>query len=214
MTRTTFVIILIILGAGWYWLENGSIGEYIADKISSTLEEGLKRDVAVGRVSIRPSIPPRIIVRDIRIANLPGASSPEFARIGRIDVTGIVRSLVERRIDLGTIRIRDVSVSIEKMPAAGGGGFNIPSWTSADDSEMPKIDIRRVLLENVSVEYVDRDAATKIALAGLESELRPGKALESVGALIRKGEFRVAAGKVNLAPLLVAGEMTADKRGL
>ena len=34
MTRTTFVILLIILGAGWYWLENGSIGEFIGDKIS------------------------------------------------------------------------------------------------------------------------------------------------------------------------------------
>jgi autotransporter translocation and assembly factor TamB len=214
MTRTTFVIVLIVLGAGWYWLENGSIGEYIADKISATLEEGLKRDVAVGRVSIRPSIPPRIIVRDIRIANLPGAASPEFARIGRIDVTGIVRSIVEGRIDLGTIRIRDVSVSIEKMPAAAGGGFNIPSWTSADDSKPPKVDIRRILLEDVSVEYVDRDAATRIALAGVEAELRPGRELESVQAMLKRGEFRLAAGKVTLPPMLVAGDVRADKRGV
>ncbi|MBI2215622.1 MAG: translocation/assembly module TamB domain-containing protein [Acidobacteria bacterium] len=213
-TRTTFVIVLILLGAGWYWLEDGSIGEFLADKISSTLEEGLGRDVAVGRVSIRPTIPPRIIVRDIRIANLPGASSPEFARIGRIDVTGIIRSIVERRVDLGTIRVQDVFVSIEKMPAAAGGGFNVPTWASKEDSEPPNVDVRRLLLRNIAVEFVDRDAKTRIALDGVESEIRPGKLLESIHAVVKRGEFRVASGKIKLPPLQVAADLKADKRGI
>lgn len=213
-TRTTMLIVLVVLGAGWYWLENGSIGEFVADRISAALETGLGRDVAVGRVSIRPTIPPKIVVRDVRIANLPGASSPEFARVGRLEVTGIIRSIVERRIDLGTIRVHDVAVSIEKMPASAGGGFNIPSWTSQDDSATPEVDIRRILLENIGVEYVDRDAQMKVSLSGLTAAVRPGKKLESLSATIERGDVRFSAGQVKLPPLGIAGALRADTRGL
>ncbi|MCM2313813.1 MAG: translocation/assembly module TamB domain-containing protein [Thermoanaerobaculia bacterium] len=211
--RTTVAIVVILVAAAWFWFETGTSGEVVGDRISIILEEGLGRDVAVGRVSVWPTIPPRIVVRDIRIANLPGASSADFARVGRIEISGIIRSLVERRIDLGTIRVYDASVSIEKLPEAQGGGFNLPSWNSTG-GEAPNVDIRRILLRGAAVEYVDRDAGVKLALANVESEIRPGKRLESLRALVKGGELRVVAGEIKLPPMMVDADVSADKRAL
>ena len=213
-TRTTFAIVIILLVAAWFWLETGSAGEVLGDRISIVLGEGLEREVAVGRVSIWPTIPPRIVVRDIRIANLPGAASADFARFGRLEVSGIIRSLVERRGDLGTIRVFDATVSIEKMPAGAGGGFNLPSWKSEADGEPPKVDIRRVLLRNTAVEFVDRDASARITLAHADADIRPGKRLESLRGLINQGELRVVSGKIHLPPMAVTADVGADKRAL
>src|SRR5947209_16265597 len=67
-----FALILIILGGGWWYLGTSSFSGLVKLRIEKTLEARLGRDVFIGSVQIERGRQSRVIINDIRIANVPG----------------------------------------------------------------------------------------------------------------------------------------------
>ncbi len=207
--RTTVAIFLILAAAVYVLFETSSAGEWIGDVISRQLEDGLGRSVSVGRVSLWPTIPARLVVRDIRIANAPGATAPDFASVERIEVTGLLKSLAERRIDLGTIRVLHPKISIEMMPEGSTIEDNIPRWKSSgeDTGTTAKIDVQRILLQDAEVELIDRRHDISIRAGGITADLLPDVEAKTATGTIDATVVRARTGTVKYPPAALKTEL-------
>ncbi len=80
----------------------------------------LGRDVTIaGPVSLSLLPSPRVIARDVRIANLPGGSTPDLARVRRVEVSLAVWPLLAGRIEATSARLIEPSVTLERFADRG-----------------------------------------------------------------------------------------------
>jgi uncharacterized protein involved in outer membrane biogenesis len=109
----------------------------LAGRVDAALERALGREVTQGAFSIRLGLRPRIAMADATIANIPGGSRPDFARIGRLEVTLALLPLFSGRVEIDTILLADSEIVLERNAegranwefggggASGGGGISI-----------------------------------------------------------------------------------------
>ncbi|MBR0650253.1 AsmA family protein [Roseomonas terrae] len=111
----------------------------LAQRIDAALERAIGREVTQGAFSIRLGLRPRIGMADATIANIPGGSRPDFARIGQLDVTLALLPLFSGRVEIDTVSIADAEIVLERNAEgranwefgegggadSGGGGISI-----------------------------------------------------------------------------------------
>lgn len=127
----TFVILFIGVGGGWWYLGSASFADYVRKKVETTLETRLGRDVTIREVVFVRSRPQKVILRDIRIANAPGAVNPHFATVREVEITGGVQSFWSRNVDIDRVDIRDPRLFFEVFPQGSPLQHNFPQWKSA-----------------------------------------------------------------------------------
>src|SRR5204863_9082108 len=65
------VLIVIVVVGGWWYLGTSSFSDLVRLRIQSTMESRLGRAVSIGPVQIERGRQSRVIINDVRIANVP-----------------------------------------------------------------------------------------------------------------------------------------------
>lgn len=145
--------------------------------VDAALEAAIGRAVAHGAVSVRPGLRPRIALADATIANIAGGSEPDFARIGRLEVTLALLPLLSRKVEIHSLLLADAEILLER-DAEGRGNWQFGSGGAAPSAGLSiaalTIETSRIRLPGAPVYRIEiasltmaRDEAEDpLALAG------------------------------------------------
>ena len=114
--------VLLLAGGGLYALVAAIDGGTLTPRITAAIEGATGRAATLGAVSLRPGLVPRIAVDGATLANLPGGSRPEMARIRRLDVRVALLPLLRGAVDIRSIAIEGADILLERT--ADGA----PNW--------------------------------------------------------------------------------------
>lgn len=159
-------LIVIIVGGGWWYLGSSSFAGLVRLRIEKTMEARLGRDVTIGPVQIERGLQSRVIVNDIRVANVPGGKRRNFATAKQLIITGGIDSFWGRKIRVGRIDLVEPRMSFEVFEAGGKFAHNFPHWQSGPRSrfEIYHLTLGTLQATNGTFEFVDhRHNITTIA---------------------------------------------------
>jgi AsmA protein len=88
----------------------------LTPRIVAAIEAATGRAVTLGAVSLRPGLVPRMTAQDATLANLPGGSRPEMARIRRLEVQVALLPLLRGAVDIRAIAIDGADILLETTP--------------------------------------------------------------------------------------------------
>jgi uncharacterized protein involved in outer membrane biogenesis len=122
--------VVVIAGTATVALQVALSRGALSGQVDAALERAIGRAVGQGGFSIRFGLRPRIAMADATIANIPGGSVPDFARIGRLEVTLALVPLLAGRVEIDTLLLADAEIVLERNAAgqpnwvfgSGGGG--------------------------------------------------------------------------------------------
>jgi AsmA protein len=108
---------VVVLGAGGivaltYALDAGAL----TPRIVAAIEAATGRAATLGHVSIGLGLTPRVTVRDATLANLPGGSRPEMARIRHMEASLALLPLLSGDIAFRQITIEGADIVLEQRP--------------------------------------------------------------------------------------------------
>ncbi len=125
--------------------------------LSSYVGARLGRPVAIdGDLTVELAARPRLVAESVTVANTPGSSEPEMARVERIELRVEPMSLLRGPVALSELTLVEPHLLLERD--ADGRG----NWPVAGPAEVPLVD--RLVIENGVVRYVHADAATDVTL--------------------------------------------------
>ncbi|MGH8682354.1 MAG: AsmA family protein [Burkholderiales bacterium] len=157
------------------------------EPMAAALSRALGRDVRLhGPARLTVSLHSDLVLGDIRIANPPAFDAPDFARIGELRLAIDLLPLLRGEIRVRELRGRDVIVRLVRATDGRGnwmfdaGARNAPA--SDEPVERPRLDVHRVALENVRIEYVGAGATRRFDLTEITGDAGTG---QSVGLSLR-----------------------------
>jgi uncharacterized protein involved in outer membrane biogenesis len=114
--------VVLLAGGGVYALVAAVDGGTLTPRIVAAIEGATGRAATLGAVSLRPGLVPRIAAEGATLANLPGGSRPEMARIRRLEVRLALLPLLRGDVDIRAITIDGADILLERT--ADGA----PNW--------------------------------------------------------------------------------------
>lgn len=159
-------LILIIVGGGWWYLGTSSFADLVRLRIQKTMESRLGRAVSIGPVRIERGRQSRVIINDVRIANVAGGKRRHFATVKQIIITGGIDSFWGRKIHVGRVDLIEPRMSFEVFKPGGPFDHNFPHWQSGPKSrfEIYHLDFGTMQVTSGTFEFVDhRHDITTIA---------------------------------------------------
>ena len=170
--------IVVLIGGAQVALQVAIARGALTTRVDAALERAIGRGVTHGAGSLRPGLWPRIGLVDASIANIEGGSAPDFARIGRLEVTLALLPLLTGRVQVDSLLLADAEILLER-DAAGQANWIFqdrasPSGGSGISIAALDIESSRVLIPGSPIDRVDvvtltitrREPRDPIALAG------------------------------------------------
>jgi outer membrane protein assembly complex protein YaeT len=160
------ILLLLAVGVGWWYLGTSNFRDLVRLRIEKTMEARLGRDVTIGSVEIERGKLGRIVVNDIRIANVPGGKRRNFAAVKQLIITGGIDSFWGRKLRVGRIDLIEPRMSFEVFEPGGKFDHNFPRWQSGTPSrfEIYHLDLGTLQVTRGTFEFVDhRHDITTIA---------------------------------------------------
>ncbi len=150
------------------------------EPVAAMLSRALGREVRLeGPARLALSLRPEVLVRDIRIANPPRFDSPDFARIGELRLGVELLPLLRGETRVRELHGRDVVVRLARSSDGRGNWiFDARATDMAaarEPSNLPGLEVHRVALEKVLIDYVGRGATRRFELTELTGEARAGQ---------------------------------------
>src|SRR3954454_9710034 len=166
-------LLFLIIGGGYWYLGSSSFGGLVKLRIEKTLENRLGRDVSIGSVEVVRSRPQKIILRDLRIGNSPGAVNPYFATVKEVVLTGGVESLWGRKVQVSRVDVSEPHLWFEIYPAGAPLVHNFPHWQSGPRSkyEIVHLDLGTMYVTNGAFNFLDRKHTIAADATGLTSKI-------------------------------------------
>jgi uncharacterized protein involved in outer membrane biogenesis len=85
------------------------------DRIAAVVKQATGRDVTfAGPLAVKLSWIPTVTARDVRLANIPGGSAPDMARIDEIETRVALLPFLQHRIDIQNLVLRGPSILLER----------------------------------------------------------------------------------------------------
>ncbi len=154
------LILILVFAIPWVFT-TANFKDYVRKRIEATLEARLGREVWIRDVKVvRTELfePTKVILYDMRVANLPGAATPYFATVREVEITGGVSSFRNRAIRVARVDIRDPRMNFEVFPEGARYAHNFPHWKSGPPSryEIVHIDIGELFVTGGTFVFLDR----------------------------------------------------------
>ena len=152
------IVLFLVIGGGWIYLGTSSFADLVALRVASTLESRLGRKVTIGAVIIDRAHLSKVVLKDLRIANAPGAVSPYFATVKQVTISGGVNSFWGRQISVNRVDIDEPRLFFEIYPAGSKLVHNFPHWNPGPKSayEMYHLTIHKLYITSGGFEFLDR----------------------------------------------------------
>lgn len=176
LTVVALAILFFIIGGGYWYVGSTNFAEYVRKKIEANLEAKLQRDVTIEEVEFHRGRTSRIILRNLKIANAPGASHPYFATVREVELTGGVGSFWSRIVKIGRVDVRDPKIFFEIFPESAALEHNFPKWIARKTPprfEIARVDISKMFVVGGAFEFLDRRHDVTANLTGLSAEVNP-----------------------------------------
>jgi outer membrane protein assembly complex protein YaeT len=170
---TVIVLLALIIGGGWLYLGTNSFADLVRLRVAKTLEARLGRAVTIRDVDIVRGRESRIILKDIHVANAPGALHPDFATARQLVITGGIDSFWSRRIRVNRVDVIEPRINFEVFPAGGTLVHNFPHWQSGPPSkyEIYHLDLGTMFIRNGTFEFNDRRHNVGAIAAAIDSTI-------------------------------------------
>lgn len=151
------ILLVLVLAGGYRYLGTESFAELIRLRIETTLENRLGREVTIGRVTVTRTLPSKVILQDIRIANAPGGVHPFFAHVREVEIRGGIQSFMQRRVELGRIDVRDPQFFLEIYPEDSPLDHNFPTWKRSKPRsyQIYRLDVQKIFVSGGLFDYND-----------------------------------------------------------
>jgi outer membrane protein assembly complex protein YaeT len=164
------ILLFVIIGGGWWYLGTSNFEGLIRKKVEETLEARLGRDVTIGSVQIVRSRPQKVIIRDLRIANVKGSPNPHFATVAEVVINGGIESFWSRRVKVGRVDIKDPHMWFEILP---NGTHNFPKWKTGPKArfEIVRLDLNKLFVTGGEFVFLDRKHDLAAHSIGISSEV-------------------------------------------
>lgn len=148
----------------------------LTPRITAAIEAATGRAATLGAVALKPGLTPRVEVQGATLANLPGGSRPEMARIRRLEVTIALLPLLRGDVEIAAIAIDGADILLERSadgrpnwilrPApreAAAGPSPVPAASEAPSGSPPRqVSIAEVTLTDSQVRLPDERIGTVI----------------------------------------------------
>jgi len=179
--RTIFIgaivllaLLFFVIGGGYWYLGSSSFAGVVKLRIENTLENRLGREVTIGSVEVIRSRPAKVIIRDLRIANSPGAVNPYFGVVKQVTVTGGIDSLWGRRVNVSRVDVVEPHLWFEIYPAGAPLLHNFPHWQSGPPSkyEIVHLDLGTMYVTGGAFNFLDRKHNVAADASGLASTIK------------------------------------------
>src|ERR687894_1797053 len=83
-------------------------------RIAAAVEARTGRQLTLaGPVGLKFSLFPTVTLEDVALANMPGGSRPEMARVGRVEAQFALLPLLSRRLELRRLVLREPDILLE-----------------------------------------------------------------------------------------------------
>ena len=159
-------------------------------EIAAQVKDATGRDLTIGGdldLGVLPS--PHLLAADVRLANAPGASSPDMARLKTLEVDVRLMPLLSGRVEVASVRLVEPVIELEKMadgrvnwqfapPPAVGAGAGAPAPPSgqpeANAAGRPPgagIQLDDIRIEGGTVIYRDRTSGTVERVEKIDARL-------------------------------------------
>ena len=185
-----FLLLFLLIGGGWWYLGSANFAEYVKNKVEATLEAKLGREVTIGSVEFVRSRPQKIIIRDLRIANAPGAVAPHFAVVKEVVITGGVQSFWGRAVKLDRVDVSEPFLWFEIFP---DGRHNFPKWKTGPRRrfEIVHLDIGTLHIKGGAFGFNDRKHNIAALAQKIDSTVRVTRAEDLYAGLMQSPQVRV-----------------------
>ena len=152
------------------------------DLIEDQVEDALGRQVSIeGELSLSLLPFPSLSAEGVRIANVPGASTVDFVKIGALEIDVAIGPLLRGVVQVERTVLVEPVVNLEVLQS-GGNNWTITSKTTpanmpADPSGFD-VSLDDLLIENGTINYVDGSAGTthqfsRVRPAGTSMDVLP-----------------------------------------
>ena len=125
--------------------------------LEAELSDVLDRPVSVRSVSFAVSLFPTLSARDLRIANPPWASRPDFVTAGEAAIRIDLAALWNGNIELRSVELREVDILLER-DTNGAGNWRFGATGGDSPPDLPDID--RVELTDARIGWRATDGAS------------------------------------------------------
>ncbi len=105
---------VLLLGGGVVALSYALDAGALTPRITAAIEAATGRAATLGHVSIGLGLTPRVTIADATLANLPGGSRPEMARIRRMEASLAVLPLLRGDIVFRAIAVQGADILLEQ----------------------------------------------------------------------------------------------------
>jgi len=165
-------LLLLVVGGGYLYVGSSSFEELVAKRIAETLSSRLGRTVTIGRVEILRTGAQRVVLRDLRISNSPGAVNPYFATVREVDITGGINSFWGREIRVDRVAVHDPHLYFEIYPAGSPLTHNFPHWNPGPKGkyEIYRLQIGKLFVDGGQFSFLDRHHDINAVATGLAAE--------------------------------------------
>ncbi|MEO8218642.1 MAG: hypothetical protein ABI718_16320, partial [Acidobacteriota bacterium] len=216
----------IVYLAGSRYLRSAAFADMVRQKVEATLEAHLGRDVTIERVVLADH-PLRIVLRNVRVANVPGGMHKDFASARELEIRAGIESFLQRKITIAQIVVRGLEVHFEVYPEQFGVSNNFPGWKQgAPSSNRPiaEFDARQILVQSGTFTYDDLARDLHATVAELSSLIKPDLSRQIYSGVVNSpkttivitdfkpveatthAEFRYATGALALTAVDLRGE--------
>jgi uncharacterized protein involved in outer membrane biogenesis len=179
--KALFIVVgLVILVVGAALVVPGFIdwNDYKSE-IAAKAREATGRRLAIdGDIGFTILPTPALHVSRLRLANLPGATSPEMVSVGNLEVEVALIPLLSGEIQIKQVRVTKPIISIEIL---ADGRANYDFGTSGGSSESADggsgetaLSLDSLVIEDASLTYIDAKSGLKETIEGLSAELSAG----------------------------------------
>jgi hypothetical protein len=228
------IVLLLVLFFSWIYTGTEGFARFVATKIEANLEARLGRDVQIGRVTIVRGRVTSVILEDVRIANVEGATHPWFAIAPRVVIIGGVESFLQRIVRVGSVEVIGAEVFFEIFPEGAPLDHNWPVWRRAEPRrfQIVRMEMQEIAVRDARFDFLDRRRDLHADLREIDARIDPnvpegiytgigGSRLATIRyaewdpvAVELRSEFRYVGGRLLLHDARVRGEgMSLDLAG-
>jgi outer membrane protein assembly complex protein YaeT len=168
------LLLVLVVGGGYWYLGTTSFSDLVARRIEQTLANRLQRTVTIGSVEIVRTRPQKVIIRDLRIGNSPGAVHPYFATAKEVVLSGGVESFWGRTVNVERVDVVQPSLWFEIYPAGSKLVHNFPHWQSGPRGryEIVHLDIGTMFVSSGGFQFLDRKHKVTATASGIASTVK------------------------------------------
>jgi hypothetical protein len=158
-TAIALAILIIVALAGLYLAPKLYDFDRYRPTVAEWASKALGRPVTLaGTMSLELLPSPHIAVRDVRIANPPGARAPELARVSEISAAVSFWPLLAGRIEVTSARLVRPVIVLERLPqqavpSPAPGGAAESARTPTPPPTASRVKIARLTIEDGTIAY-------------------------------------------------------------